>query len=102
MGWWRRLQCPEEAHLPVGTGGSAFVPLLVGDEVEHGGAVEDGLWERDAQEEAHLHRTQADWLGRQQGRVVRRAQERQGGVLARSLPQLVQGVVRLAGPPLAG
>ena len=88
------LQRPEhlaEAALPMGAVGSQFVPLLVGDQGERGGAVKQRLWEHHPQEEAHLHRTQAHRLGWEQGLVVLQAQEGERGVQPSRARHLVQG-----------
>jgi hypothetical protein len=87
----QRPEHPAEATLPMGTVGGAFVPLLVGDQGERGGAVKQWLWEHHAQEEAHLHRAEQDRLGREQGLVVLQAQERERGVQPTRARHLVQG-----------
>jgi hypothetical protein len=68
-----------------------FVPLLLGDQRQHGGAVEHRLWQHHPQEEAHLHRTHADGLGGEQRLVVLRAEQRMRRVQPRCSRYLVQG-----------
>ncbi len=86
----------------MGVIGCPFVPLLILEERQHGGAVEGGLWEHHPQEEADLHRTQAHRLGWEQGQVVLGAVQGLRGVPAGQPWQRVLAAGRCVGPPLSG
>ncbi len=75
----------------MGVVGGSFVPLLVRDQGERCGVIEHRLREHHPQEQAYLHRAQANRLGREQRLVVLQAEQRVGGVQPNCPQRLVQG-----------
>jgi hypothetical protein len=99
------LQCTErvaQASAAMGVIGGPFVPLLVGDQRHHGGAVEHRLRQCYPQQQAQLHRAEGHRLRWQQGQPVLQAGQRLGGVQAIRPRRLLRDRARCAGPPLSG